>query len=254
MSDITILSLFFAGILAGICNAVAGGGTFFTFPAMLAAGIPPVVANASNAIAVWPGHAMAVIGYRKDYANYPFSLRGSFISALCGAILGAYLMLKVDNATFSKLVPMLVLFATLIFLFGPRIHLFLSKNSQISNQTDSIKLRGIEFLVSVYGGFFGAGLGIMLMAGLLIAGVHEIQTNNAIKNLLATIITTVSVVIFAVSDLVSWPHTIAAFAGAVIGGILGTKFARRLPQTWLRRIVISVGLILFFYYAGKIYL
>ena len=248
------LALVAAGLLAGVSNAIAGGGTFFTFPVFIAAGLPPVIANASNAVAVWPGHAFALVGYRRELSRFPGALAGSVAVALLGGIVGAILLARVGNQSFSKLIPFLILFATLLFAFGSTVASWLtSRTSGADLARPNPLTRVFEFIFAVYGGFFGAGLGVMLMAGLLMLGVRDAQTNNALKNLLATVVTTVSVVVLSVSGLVSWPHTLLAFAGAFAGGLLGARLARRLPALWLRRIVIAVGTALSGYYFGKYY-
>lgn len=245
---ITLL-LFAAGIAAGVTNAIAGGGTFFSFPVFLAAGIPPVVATASNAVAVWPGHALAVFGYRRELRGFSRHMAGSIAVALVGGMAGALLLAYVGNAAFAKLIPFLILFATVLFALGRRIGAWVSARTATSPLSSPSPLtRMLEFLFAVYGGFFGAGLGIMLMAGLLVLGVHDIQANNALKNLLGAVVTSVSVAVFAVSGLVSWPHTSIAFVGAVLGGLLGARLARVLPARWLHRIVVAVGLALSAHY------
>lgn len=248
------LTLVATGLLAGVSNAIAGGGTFFTFPVFIAAGLPPVIANASNAVAVWPGHALAVVGYRRELSQFPGALVGSVAVALTGGIVGAILLARVGNQAFSKLIPFLILFATLLFAFGRTIGPWLSSQTLVADRARPKTLtRLFEFIIAVYGGFFGAGLGVMLMAGLLMLGVRDVQINNALKNLLATVITTASVVVLSASGLVSWPHALLAFAGAFAGGLLGTRLARLLPALWLRRIVIAVGIVLSVYYFGKYY-
>lgn len=242
-------------MLAGISNAIAGGGTFFTFPVFIASGIPPVIANASNAVAVWPGHALAIVEYRRELHRYAPSLRGSICVAFLGGMTGAVLLNLVGNHTFTKLIPLLIFLATLLFGLGPRINAWLATRAVAMDLANPRPLtRLLEFLFSVYGGFFGAGLGVMLMAGLFMLGVRDIQASNALKNLLATVITTVSVVVYAMSSLVFWPHTIVAFVGAVLGGLLGARIARHLSPTLLRRIVIVVGCTLSVYYFRQYYL
>ena len=257
MPELTLTNsivLFFTGLIAGICNAVAGGGTFFTFPAFLAAGVPPVMANASNAVAVWPGHALAVIGYRKQLVGFASTIRGSIIVALVGGVIGAALLAIIDNHAFSKLIPFLILLATLIFAFGKDINQWLKKRMIANDFTKpSPTTRTFELLFAIYGGFFGAGLGVMLMAGLQMLDVTDIHASNALKNLLATIVTTVAVIVLAVSGLVSWPHTTVAFLGAIAGGLVGGRVARMLSADLLRRIVIGIGAVLSLYYFNVYY-
>lgn len=256
MPELSImLLLFLAGVLAGICNAIAGGGTFFTFPVFLSAGIPPVVANASNAVAVWPGHALAAVGYRKELREFQHGMKGSIVVAMLGGAVGALLLAYIGDRSFSMLIPFLILFATLLFGFGKAINSWIDdRTASISIESSGYLSRVLEFAIAVYGGFFGAGLGIMLMGGLLMLGIHDVHANNALKNLLGALITSVSVIVLSVSGLVSWPHTLFAFIGAVIGGFLGVPLARLLPDKWLRHLVIFIGIFLTVYYFAKYYL
>ena len=203
--------LFCAGVLAGGANAIAGGGTFFSFPVFLATGLPPVVANASNAVAVWPGHALATFGYRRELRELKGSLVAASIVAAVGGVLGAYLLARIGNASFVNLVPWLLFAATVLFSLGPTINRWCQ-----AVDASSLAKRGLVgiFVFSVYGGFFGAGLGIMLMAGLMLLGIQDPQRNNALKNLLATVVTSVSVIVLAITGLISWPHTTCALAAS----------------------------------------
>lgn len=243
-----------AGALAGLTNAIAGGGTFFTFPVLMAAGLPPVVANASNAVAVWPGHALAVVDSRNELSRIKVHVGPSVVIALLGGVVGFFLLVAIDNTAFAKAVPFLILFATLLFAFGRGLSTwFASRAPATAFQRRALVTRFCEFCFAVYGGFFGAGLGVMLMAGLLMLGVHDLYTNNALKNLLASVVTSVSVAIFAVTGLVSWSHTLVAFVGAIAGGFLGARAARLLSAVWLRRVVVAVGLVLSVYYSYRYY-
>lgn len=243
-----------AGVLAGLTNAIAGGGTFFTFPVFLAAGLPPVVANASNAVAVWPGHALAVADSREALSRIKIHVGTSVVIALLGGVAGALLLVAIDSAAFAKAVPFLMLFATLLFAFGRGLSAWFAPGTPGTGfERRPLATRLCEFCFAVYGGFFGAGLGVMLMAGLLMLGVQDLHVNNALKNLLASVVTSVSVAIFAATGLVSWPHTLVALAGAIAGGLLGARVARLLSALWLRRIVVAVGLVLSAYYFVRYY-
>ena len=249
----TALLLAATGLVAGISNALAGGGTFFTFPAFLGAGLPPVVANASNAIAVWPGHAFAAIGYRRELHALRKGLAGAAIAALAGGICGAWLLVVIEDTAFARMIPFLLLAATLLFAGGERVNRFVAGAGPSRGTVAALLQHGLLFLFSVYGGFFGAGLGVILMAGLLMLGVTDLAANNALKNLLGAIITSVAVGVFAFSGLVSWPHTLIALAGAAFGGVFGARVAHRLSAVWLRRVVIAVGLSLSAYYFWRYY-
>ena len=248
------IMLFFAGLVGGITNAIAGGASFFTFPAFLATGIPPIVANASNLIAVWPGNTIAVFGYRKQLSNYSGDIRLSIVIALLGGGIGALILIFTGNSAFVKLVPFLILFATIVFTYGDSISKYIATYSDDQKRIKhNISTRIMEFLFAIYGGFFGAGLGIMLMAGLQILGIRDIQLNNALKNLLGAVISLVAVIIFAISGIVAWDYTIAAFIGAMIGGLIGARFAQWLSAIWLRKVVILFGSFFSIYYFLKYY-
>lgn len=195
---------------------------------------------------MWPGHALAALGYRAEIARRCKGIFSSILIALAGGIAGALLVTVVSNHAFSMLIPFLLLVATLLFAFGASLSSWLSSNAELSQS--NLFSRCLEFAIAVYGGFFGAGLGVMLMVGLLVLGVRDMQTNNALKNLLGAVANSAAVVVFAFSGIVSWPHTLIVFAGASIGGLLGARFARRLAEVWLRRIVIATGCALTVHY------
>ncbi len=257
--------LFGAGLLAGITNAVAGGGTFFTFPVMLGAGLPPVIANASNAFAVWPATVLATIGYRRELRPVAYKLIPSGLVALVGAVFGAWLLIWLGDDAFTRAIPWLLGFGTALFAFGPRIYLLVQRWQQRRQQRQQHQALDagtlprrhggllLELPFAVYGGYFGAGIGVMLMASLSMMGIRDIQQNNALKNYLSGLIVSVAVVVFIGAGLISWPHALVAAAGAAIGGLLGARLARSLPALLLRYVVLSVGAGLTLYYAWDIY-
>lgn len=244
MDPLDAAMLFFAGVLGGAVNAAAGGGTFFTFPALMAAGLDPLTANASSAVAVYPGHAAAAPAYRDELRRSGRRLIGRSLIALAGGLTGAALLLHAGGEAFAALVPWLLLTATLLFAAGPRLR----AAAERARLTSPAVASAVEFLFAVYGGYFGAGLGVLLMAALTIVGVRDVQIANAQKNLLATVVTTASVATFAAAGVVAWPQTLAALLGAVAGGYGGARLARRLPGAAVRRIVIGVGAALTLYY------
>lgn len=241
--------LFAAGVLAGVLNAVAGGGSFVTFPALLATGIAPLAANATNALAVWPGHALAVFADRRELRDRSRGTGASMLAALAGAAAGALLLDQVGNERFRVLIPWLILFATLLFAFGPRLQQRLAaRAARPDSRGSAILRRAAEFTLAVYGGFFGAGLGVMLMAGLQMLGHDDIRLCNSLKNLLATVIGTMSVAVLLLTGWVSLWHAAWPFAGAVIGGLAGARLARMLPARWLRAAVVLAGVALCAHY------
>jgi uncharacterized membrane protein YfcA len=248
----TLLLLILTGFIAGVCNAVAGGGTFFTLPIFLAAGLPPVLANASNALAVWPGHILATVTYRHILWQHRKTLLRVCLIGLIGAVIGSWLLSQVGNARFRALIPMLILVATLLFAFGKQIHdHFAHRPMPRSMSLEHLSLLAafIQLILAVYGGFFSAGLGVMLMAMLMLFGVHDMQLNNAFKNAIASVISTVAVLIFILNGMVVWSHALPAFAACIVGGIVGAKLAQRLPAQWLKSTVVTTGLMLTVYYA-----
>lgn len=249
LNDVALL--FVAGFAAGATNAVAGGGTFFTFPALLAIGLSPIVANASNAVAVWPGHAAAIPVYWERLRSLRSGLLLHCCIALVGGLIGARLVLSTGNNLFRTLIPWLTLFATLLFAFGGRIRSPLPPGG-VSAELGPIAFM-TEFAFAVYGGYFGAGLGVLLMACLAILGHDDIQAANALKNLLATIITSVAGATFIMSGAVAWLPTLCTLIGAVIGGLAGARFAQRISAVWFRRAVIGVGSLLTVHFFWQTY-
>jgi uncharacterized membrane protein YfcA len=236
-----------AGAAGGVTNALAGGATFFTFPAMLAVGLPPVVANASNAVALWPASVVATLAQTREIASARRLLPPLLAAALAGAGAGATLLLNTSDRTFLALVPFLLLAATLLFALSPRLlpYVRARRPSQVTFGPRRLTLMA---LCAVYGGYFGAGMGIMMMAGLSLSGVDDVRVANALKNLLAGVINGVAVVIFVAAGVVAWPETLVMLAGAVVGGALGGRLAGVIPAGALRIGVIAVGTFLTVWY------
>ncbi|HTN65327.1 MAG TPA: sulfite exporter TauE/SafE family protein [Burkholderiaceae bacterium] len=239
-----------AAFLAGAMNSVAGGGTFFSFPALLAAGVPPVTANASNSVALWPASLSGAWAYRKELARYKRYLIPMGIVSLLGGVGGGLLLLSTRDATFSKLIPWLLLFATILFAFSGRISQWLRGAHAGKPENTPGALAG-HAVVSVYGGFFGAGMGILMLASLAMAGHDDVHEINAIKNLLSAVIYSVTVTTFVIAGAVSWPYTLIMLATATLGGYWGASVARKIPALWLRRFIIAVGFLLTVFYFYK---
>ena len=263
MTPTDILLIGAGAFAAGAVNSVAGGGTFFSFPALLAVGVPPVVANASNSVALWPGSLTGAWAYRRELSRYKRYLLPMGLASLIGGIAGGLLLLAAGDARFAALIPWLLAFATLLFAFSPQLSAALkrvrphSATSQPASTLDPRHGAGsmggwlVQLLVSVYGGFFGAGMGILMMASLAIGGHDDVQHINALKNLLSAIIYSVTVVTFIAAGAVSWPHTAVMLVTASAGGYLGARMARNIQGPWLRRVVIAVGSALTLYYFYK---
>ena len=246
------------GFAAGAVNAIAGGGTFFSFPALLAVGLPPVVANASNSVALWPGSLTGAWAYRRELAGYKRYLLPMGVASLLGGVAGGLLLLAAGDARFSALIPWLLAFATLLFAFSPQLSSLLKRMrppvntpTQGEHGAGSVYGWGVQLLVSVYGGFFGAGMGILMMASLAIGGHEDVQHINALKNLMSAVIYSVTVTTFIIAGAVSWPHTLVMLLTASLGGYWGARIARNIQGPWLRRLVIAVGSALTLYYFYK---
>jgi uncharacterized protein len=256
LRPVDALLLFAAGFAGGTVNAIAGGATFFTFPAMLAVGIPPVVANASNATALLPASLVAAWTQRRDLADVGAPrLRLLALLGIVGGAVGAGLLLITSDRTFMVLVPFLLLVATVAFAASPRL-LALIRARRPAEAGGGLRLGpwtvAVLVFCLVYGGFFGAGLGIMLLAGLAVAGLEDLRVANALKNGLSGLDNGVAVAVFVSQGLVVWPATLAMMAGAALGGFVGARIARRLPQPVFRWIVIGVGSLLTAWYFLKL--
>lgn len=250
MTSGIVLLLFVSGIAGGVINALAGGATLLTFPAMLAAGLPPVIANASNAVAIVPGHLLAVLADRRKVLPLDARLWSSVLVCLIGGGVGALLLLALPERLFVLPVPALIGIATLLFVFSPRIAAWAE-----ARRGDAEPSRGLGLSVlglsSIYGGFFGAGLGVILTAVLSIADPNDIRRVKALKNLLATSVSMAAVIIFIVQRAVHWPETLTMLSGALVGGYLGGYLVRVLPATIVRWFVILTGAVMTVVYAVK---
>ncbi|HEY8382575.1 MAG TPA: sulfite exporter TauE/SafE family protein [Microvirga sp.] len=246
MDPVTVLLLAGSGLAAGLVNAIAGGGTFFTFSALIAAGLPPVVANATSAVAVTPANLASAWAYRSELKLYARRFMALGMVSLAGGLIGAYILTRTNNEAFRELVPWLLLFATLLFAFSPQIVTLakrMGKREAGAPPSQALWLGGlfIQFLVSIYGGFFGAGMGIVMLASLAITEGDDFHVINAAKHLCSTLIQLIAVVLFVAAALVSWRETAIVGAASVFGGYLGVVFGRRLPAVVIRWLVIAVG-------------
>ncbi len=236
MFEIAILIA--AAFGAGVLNTIAGGGTFLTFPALVLVGIPPVAANATSAVAVFPGYLGGAVGFRSELAVFDRQRMARLGAiALFGAAVGSVLLLISSNDAFSVVVPFLLLAATLIFLFGDRIRAWASTHSKGVTPEGAIGL----FVVAIYGGYFNGGLGIVLLALFALWGMTDIHQMNGLKSGLSFLVSFISVLIFAAADLVVWPQAVMMMVAATIGGYAGAPLARKLPKPVVRSIIGIVG-------------
>ncbi|GJD74687.1 sulfite exporter TauE/SafE family protein [Methylobacterium goesingense] len=249
MDWMTATLLIAAGVAGGVINAVAGGATLITFPVMLQVGLPPVIANASNAVAVMPGHLIAALA---DPGRWPpLNARLAWLAAasLFGGMSGALLLLWLPESLFTGPVPILIAFATLLFAFAPTIQARQTKRGP--RPIAALSGPAMIGVASIYGGFFGAGLGVILTALLSISVSRDIRTVKVLKNLIATIVSVASTTVFITQGAISWPETFIMLLGALMGGFMGGCLIRFLPAEWVRRAVIAVGCLMSTIYGIK---
>ncbi|HXH90329.1 MAG TPA: sulfite exporter TauE/SafE family protein [Thermoanaerobaculia bacterium] len=234
-----------AAFAAGAINSIAGGGTLLSFPALVWIGVNPVMANATNTFALWPGSFAAMVGFRRELANVRRWLLLLTIPALLGGATGGVLLLHTSMATFTRLVPFLILGATLLLatqeLITRRLGVLAHAHENPSAAWITI-VAIFQFLVGIYGGYFGAGIGILILAALGLIGLTDMHEMNGLKNLLAICINGVAAIYFAWSGAVIWKDGFIMAVAAIIGGYLGARVARHLGRTFVRRSVVVIGL------------
>jgi uncharacterized protein len=252
----SILFLFFAGVLGGALNSVAGGGSFIAFPALLFTGVPPIPANATNTIALWTAAAASGGAYRKRL-DVPRRVMIPLLAAsLVGGLLGALLLLKTPAQTFMRVLPWLTLGATLLFAFGKKLAGSRESVIEDDHEASTAALAGttlFQFCVAIYGGYFGGGMGIVMLAMLAVLGMTDIHAMNALKSVLGFVINGVAVVTFIVAGAVDWKHGIVMIVGGIVGGYLGAHYALKMPQSWIRVFVVLVGAGMTVYFFWKSY-
>ena len=236
--------LFAAGFLSGVVNAIAGGGTFLTFGAMSLIGVAPIVANATSAITQFPGYVTSALAYRREIRADAREAVILGALSLVGGLIGALVLLSLSNPSFRALVPWLLLAATAIFAAGPYLK---PKTLSAEKPISRAGLAG-QFVTSIYGGFFGAGMGIMTLAVLSLTKGGDYHRLNALKNFMAVVIAAMAIVVFTSGDVVGWPQAAVMVPAAGVGGYAGVWAARRVPQPVIRVLVVTVGLALTAYY------
>ena len=248
VSQIAILVLI--GFLAGICNALVGGGTLFTFPALLSVGLPPVLANTTTTVALWPGAVTSAFAYRAQLDPARKELPPRIFVAIAGGFAGAVLLLASGNAVFFYLVPWLLGLATLLFTFSRQI---VKRSAALAHGRRKARLLVMEFFSAIYGGYFGAAVGILLLAGMAVSGEDDIQRTNAQRNFLVCFINGVAVLLFVGTGVVDWRVALIVMAGSIAGGYFGARVAKRIPNPLLRLIVTAAGAVFSVYYFVEAY-
>jgi uncharacterized membrane protein YfcA len=237
--------LFLAGVVAGAVNSVAGGGSLISFPALIAAGHPAIFANATNTAAVWPGSLSSALAYRKDSLFHRDLLWALMLPSLVGGLLGALVLVRTPPALFDRIVPGLVLFATLIFAFRDRLARWSGSHAEGHERVGPMgRVFGFLFqlFVATYGGYFGAGIGILMLGSLSIMGLRDIHRMNGLKTVLGTVINVVAFAFLATQGLILWRVAALMAVGTILGGWFGARWAQRVNQVRLRTFIVAVGL------------
>jgi uncharacterized membrane protein YfcA len=243
-----------AGALGGAINAVAGGGSFVAFPALLFTGVPPVPANATNTLALWIGVTASGGAYRKRLSTPRRVMVPLILTSIVGGLAGAMLMIRTPAQTFLKVLPWMLLGATLLFVVGKYLTRWLAGGiSQGSSRAAITGASIFEFFVSVYGGYFGGGVGIINLAMLSVLGMQDIHEMNALKVVLGGVINGVAALTFVLAGAIVWQQLAVMAAGAVVGGYLAAHYSQKLPQAWVRGFVVAVGSAMTVYFFVRAY-
>jgi len=243
MSLTQIVIPFAAAFAAGIINSIAGGGTLITLPVLIWLGLDPKVANATSTVALWPGLFGGVYGYRRELEKSSRILARLGLTSVFGGAVGAWALIWTPAPLFAKLVPFLILFATILFMLQGVINKPIVEEPRKSWWVGAIVF---QFFSSMYGGYFGAGNGILMLAAMGLLGLRDLNRANGIKNFMGIAINSMAVLSFTISGLVVWPHALLMAGGALLGGYFGASMAVRIGQIVVRRAIIAIGLAITF--------
>jgi uncharacterized membrane protein YfcA len=242
-----LVLLLAAAFVAGVINSIAGGGTLLSFPALVWIGVPSVIANATNTVALWPGSFAGVVGFRRDLAAVPRWMLLLTIPSLAGGAAGAVILLHTSSRTFSSLVPFLILGATLLLasqeLITSRLRRFFAARDDAGPGWIAFAV-AFQFAVGVYGGYFGAGIGILMLAALGLLGMRDLHQMNGLKNLLAICINGIAAIYFIASKAVVWHDALWMAAASIAGGFVGARLAHRLGRRFVRGAVVAIGIVM----------
>jgi uncharacterized membrane protein YfcA len=250
----TAIFLFFAGALGGAINAVAGGGSFISFPALLFTGVPAIPANATNTLALWVGTTASGGAYREKLNITRRVMIPLVITSVIGGLAGAFLLIKTPAQTFLHVLPWLLLGATLLFAFGKHVTGRISAGITHEASNTAVMVASLyETIVAVYGGYFGGGVGIMNLAMLAALGMTDIHAMNKLKVMLGGVINGVATITFIAAGTILWPQAMVMTAGSILGGYSSAHFSQKLPQTWVKSFVILVGTAMTIYFFIRAY-
>jgi uncharacterized protein len=250
--------LFCAALIAGGLNSIAGGGSFISFPALMFTGVPGVPANATNTVALWPGLAATVFTYVKRLRVPLRLLAPLVVTSMVGGFAGAVLLIKTPQRTFEHLIPWLLLGGTLLFAYGPRIRALVGRGDADSDLGETSWLAVVaasllQLVVGAYGGYFGGGIGFVMMGMMAALGMNDIHNMNALRILLAATINLVAVATFIIAAAVLWPQCLVMLLGSIAGGWSGGHYAQKADPTKLRYVVIVVGIVMSGYFFVSAY-
>ncbi|MDE3166217.1 MAG: sulfite exporter TauE/SafE family protein [Acidobacteriota bacterium] len=243
MDPLHIASAFGAAFIAGAINSVAGGGTLVSFPTLIWLGLNPVIANATSTVAIWPGTVGSAWGYRRELRQAEARFRILIVPSLVGGLTGALLLKWTPPAIFDELVPYLILFATLLFMAQEPVQRYLKTADAARHRSTKWMVGALLFqlAVGIYGGYFGAGIGILMLAALSILGLNDIHEMNSLKVIFGGSINGIAAAYFIWARMVFWQDVLVMAVAAILGGYFGAGTARRIGRTAVRRIVIGVG-------------
>jgi uncharacterized protein len=234
------LILFASALCAGAINSVAGGGSFLTLPTLLYAGVTPVIANATSTIALWPGSLASAIAYRRELKATPMTWLALLCSvSVVGGLVGAILLVRTSDTSFMRLLPWLMLIAAVTFTFGGRLRR--TAAGARTAHVSVIVVALLQFVLSIYGGYFGGGMGIMMLATFAIAGMVDIHEMNALKTVLGVAINGLALITFIIKGAIAWGPGLMMMTGAIAGGYLGATIARKTDPKWVRVLVTVIA-------------
>tara|TARA_B110000444_G_scaffold235453_1_gene246490 strand:- start:211 stop:990 length:780 start_codon:yes stop_codon:yes gene_type:complete len=248
--------LFFAGFFGGILNSIAGGGTFITFPALIFVGLPPIIANATNTFASCFGYLSGTYAFRRDLAAHKREIRRLVIIGTIGGAIGAWFLLQTSEHDFKKIIPWLLTFATIIFVSGSYINIKIrtfAEKHKIASYVGTISTIALLSGICIYGGFFNAGLGIIALSYLALAGYQNLNTMNGLKLLLSVCVSIAAIILFTFNGTIAWTQGFAVLLGTLSGGYLAARISRYLPQKYIKTFITLIATLVTAYFFYEIY-
>ncbi|NMM36921.1 MAG: sulfite exporter TauE/SafE family protein [Glaciimonas sp.] len=238
-----------AALFAGGLNAIAGGGSFLTFPALVLVGVPPIMANATGTAALLPGYVTGALAFKDDLGSLrSMTMKKLVVFSLIGGLIGASLLLATSDAGFRRIIPWLLLAATCLFAFGGKLANRYASTAESAGTAGfaagSVWPSIVVFLVAIYGGYFNGGLGILLLAAFALLGETNMNSMNGLKNIASAVLTAISVLVYALGDAINWPLAFAMMVCSTLGGYLGGRLARKMPAKAVRTVVIITGAVM----------